>query len=380
MKNKKFFSLFCFALFAEAFIYSATKTSAKGNVIFGLTPLEISASGDSPAFGGAYFAADVSLSNEYLTAGGKIYYRLGAGDAFSELSQKLEIKKAYVSIRPFGNNVFEVSCGKLYSYYLSGNFFQLAEIYTGSSRWGKSGVGLQFKHAGFSAGLALPLSESYVKFSDEFGINAALAYDFSELNEALALKAGTSLLYKHEKKEAEPDLNDFSSTLSLNYAPAIKDSESFISKPNLTLSFSINSEPYVASSVFKNVSNYKNSDLKKANFASLNFRCNFKEVQVILEGEAGHSTEGSMIPLYAGLQLNIPFIQFLSFKPRFFYYAAVDTADSSAGRSSFEIYPRFIFSFKSWTISAGADLKWKESGKSEYLLDWSLPLYLEYKF
>ena len=82
MKNKKIFSLFCFALFAAAFIYSATKTSAKGNVIVGLTPLEISASGDSPAFGGAYFAADVSLSNEYLTAAGKIYYRLGVANAF----------------------------------------------------------------------------------------------------------------------------------------------------------------------------------------------------------------------------------------------------------------------------------------------------------
>lgn len=354
-------------LFAEA--------KVKGNTGFGSTLVESTESGVE--FGGAYLFADVSGENEYVSAGGKIYYRWSSFEKLEELGQKLDLKKAYLKVRPSGSDIFEIAGGKLYSYYLPGNFFQLSEIYTGASRWGKTGLGAKGKITGFEFGASLPLSESYLAFQNEWGLNAALVYDFSTIKNFIPLKLGASFIFDRALQKDESYKNDFSSTVNLYYTSKVR---GFVSNFNAAVSFSYNAEPFVASSIFKNVSNYKRTELKKANFLSLNLKSNFGKVAFTLEGEAGHSVEGSMIPLYAGSQINLPVIGGLSFKPKIFYYAALDSSDSEKSRQTVELYPRLWFTYEKWTFAAGYDFAFKQADKELWNFEWKVPVLVEYKF
>lgn len=354
-------------------VYAKTK----GSVTVGSELIENDASEEGKVlFGGAYTNFNITAENEYVTAGGKLYYRLNSTDSIDGLGQKLEIKKALLKVRPLGDNSIEFAIGKLYSYYLPGNFFQLSEIYTGASRWGKTGVGFVFNKEGLSVGGAIPLTESYVNFSDGFGLNGAVVYDLKTVNADLPVKLGADLLYSAAKQGDAPLKNDFSSTVTALFTPSLK---GLVSKVSVAASFSYNAEPFVASSVFKNVSNYKNADLKKSNFGSINASANVGKIQLTLEGEAGHSTKGSIVPLYAGTQVVVPVTEKIALRPKFFYYAALDSQDKSAGRQTFEIYPRVWITTGDFVISAGYDFDFKQVSASDWNFEWSVPLFVEYK-
>ena len=362
----------------------AADYETKGTVTFGITPAEKTVdlkTGDTDEdFGGAYTVGDFALSNDKISVAAKIYYRTQATDNADDAAQKMEIKKAYIRYRPFGNNLLEVSGGKLYSYYLPGNFFMLSEIYTGASRWGKTGFGIKSEYNGFTFGLGLPVTESYVTYESSFGLNGAVVYDFAK-NFAVPVKLGADVLYTKTKttdSKTKVTVKDeeYAKTVSLYWTPKLT---GFISKTALTLSYSHNAEPFVASSIFKNVANYSNSDLKLCQFGSINWRNNFGPVQFIFEGEAGHSIDGDMIPLYAGTQLLIPVAGPVSFKPRFQYYAALNSADSDASRRAYEVYPRLWITAGRYTVSVGADFADRQITTDSWKWEWSVPLYVEYK-
>lgn len=400
MSSKKIISeKFANAIFAITLILSplsAVTFNASGNIILGGSPTEriTETTTDKKTkkteydsknqFGGAYLKGDFTLSNDKLTAAGKIYYRLNASDSRDDESQRIDINRAYLRYRPFGTNLLEFSIGKKYSYYLSGNYFQLAEVYTGATRWGETGIGAKFEYKGFSLGSGFQMAESYTKFSDYYGLAGAAGYDFSNLTENLPLKFGADLVFtrtgpdysKSDDIEDKADY-DFSGAFSLYYTPKL---EGFFSKPALTLTYSYNTKPFVCNTAYKHVANYSNSDLKKSNFASLNWRNYFGPVQFLAEGEAGYSVEGDMIPLYAGAQLLIPiYKKIVYFKPRFFYYAALDTENSDNSRHSYEFYPRAWIVKGKWTVSAGADIIHKEYEKDYWRWEWEIPMYIEYK-
>mgnify|MGYP006907960149 CR=1 FL=1 len=387
-KNLKIKSSFIFFLFAFSSAGFSAVFETKSNVTFGITPVQKitdeKSLEQSSQFGGAYFLGDFALSNEKITAAGKIYYRLKSADSRDEEAQQLDIKRAFIRYRPFASNLLEFSLGKLYSYYLPGNYFQLSEVYTGATRWGETGAGAKLEYSGLTFGLALPLKETKTAFKDSFGLNAAAYYDFSYLNDSFPLKIGadinctrTGAVYsKTDAKTSDVDY-DFEKSFSLYFTPKIS---GFFKNPALTLTYSHNAEPYVSSSVFKNVSNYSDSDMKKSQFISLNFRGNFGAVQMIAEGEAGHSISGDMIPLYAGTQALIPLYEkIVWFKPRFYYYAALDSGDSEKDRSTFEFYPRAWITAGKITVSLGADILHKEYEKAFWKWEWSLPMYIQYK-
>lgn len=328
-------------------------------------------------FGGAYIWGDIIQGNNYVTAAGKIYYRFNSLAEGEEASQKIDLKRAYIKVRPAGTDLFEIAAGKLYSYHLDGGFFNLAEHYTGSCRWGKTGIGSKLELSGFTAGLALPVTESYTTFSDSSSLAASLSYDFSFLNSNLPLKTGFSAVQNFTEK-------DFAFSASALYS---QNFSGLISRMKVFLSYSHNSEPYVASSVFKNVSNYNTDELKKANFTSVNLSLKIGTLEIIEEGEAGHSVNGDYIPLYSGTQFLIPLTDFLALKPRFFYYAALNAEDSSLGRQSFELYPRLWFTFGKCNVSAGAIFSFVEassdkndSSKSDWYYGCEVPLFAEWKF
>ena len=119
-----------------AFPLESESLKGKTSVTVGSTILDFSE--ETLSFGGAYIVFDSLLQNDFVSVGGKIYYRWNKSTSLDSESQKLELKKAYVKIRPFSSQIFEAALGKLYSYYLPGGYFSIAEIYTGSSRWGKT--------------------------------------------------------------------------------------------------------------------------------------------------------------------------------------------------------------------------------------------------
>lgn len=393
MKSKKVILIalasFCGAAFAVSF-------DTKSLITVSVTPVEqvTKSSKNSKTketdydskkeFGGTYVQGDFALSNDKITAAGKIRYWVTPSTYSSDsVSQKIDLKRAYIRYRPFASNLLEVSLGKIYSYCFPGNYFTLADSYTGAARWGKTGIGAKAEYKGFLLGAALPVTESSVKIADSFGLAFAAGYDFSQIS-SLPLRLGADFSYTRtgpdysSKDDIEDDADyDYSECVSLYFTPKL---DGFISKLALTLTYSRNSSPFISSVAYKKVANYNNSDMKKSQFISWNYHNNFGAVQFLTEGEAGHSISGDMIPLYIGTQLLIPvYEKIVWFKPRFFYYSAIDTEDDDNSRHSFGFYPRAWITAGKYTVSAGVDILHKEYEKDYWKWEWEVPIFVQIK-
>lgn len=396
-------------VFLSVFYSFSKELEFKGNILLGGNAVEKSYGLDSKTdeivmekqYGRSYLLADAILSTEKLTVGGKIYYRANGAYNHEDMAQKMEIKRAFVRVRPMGNNLLEVSGGKLYSYYLPGNFFHISETYTGASRWGESGVGVKSEFKGFTFGLALPVGETsskietYAKYKEFFALNGAVGYDFSKLNDSIPVKLNGMAGLRRTRTEWVVDKktivdigyrNIFAA--SVNATPKF---DGFIRRMNVTATYSYNAKPFVANTGFKPIINYNDDDLKWCHLASLNYVSYFGPVHFTFEGEVGRSikkgyeykyrefTEGNKIPVYAATQLLVPFTEIIAIKPRFMYYSAIDTKDSDKTRSTWELYPRLWLTYNQWTLSAGADFVKKQMKKDEWKWEWSIPFYVEYK-
>lgn len=379
---KKFFFLVSFSL-----ILSSLSAQMKNNtsITFAVTPTNKDEE-DHVKYDGAYTLVESTLSDDYTTLGGKLYYRLSSAENTDEESQKLDVKRAYAKVRPFGNNLFEVAIGKLYSYYLPGGYFSLTETYTGATRWGETGVGAKTEFKGFTLGAALPVTESYVTFKKNWGVNGAISYNFAELSENLPLTLGADLLYSATGDDDE-DVNsvsekDFSECVSLNYS---KKNLSIFKNFSVFFAFSHNVRPYVAHTVLSPVSVVSSSkseqyaQVKRSNLFSLAIRPTIGSVKITSESEIGHSVEGTMIPFYSALQVYFPVAGTIALKPMAGYYAAYDTSDSSKSFDTWELYPRILFEFEKWTVTAGWDTFYKEITDGEYRWLWTVPITAKYK-
>ncbi len=372
MKNPKLKILAALLFFCGAGAFAADKA----NVTFGCTPVQKNSETDSGReFGGAYTLFDGELSAEKITVGAKVYYRVNSTSKADETERKLELKKAFVKVRPFGNEIFEGAIGKLYSYYLPGGFFSLSESYTGVSRWGKTGAGVKSEFYGLTFGAATGASESYEVYSKEWDVSGGISYDFAKIF-GIPVEPGFSCLYEFEKDTKTEEKNhDFSWTASLNTRPKFS---GIFNGFSFFAAFTHNSTPYAGNTTFKFLSNYK--DIGRSDFASVNLKFSFWRVQLIFEGEGGKSKDSDLYPYYAGSQLLIPLApKYLFFKPRFFYYAAIDREDGENSRKAWEFYPRLWFQSKKTTISAGFKYGKKEVSKNEWESDWSIPVYVEFK-
>ena len=366
---QKKFIILIFVFFPLVFSFGLKNNTS---LTFSVTPIDKDEN-DDVDFGGAYFMTESLLSDDFVTLGGKLYYRLKATDSKSNESQELEVKRAYAKIRPFGSEIFEVAIGKFYSYYLSGGYFSLTETYTGGTRWGKTGVGVKSEAKGFTLGVAVPLSEKYVAFSDAWGLNFGAEYDFSSVFDNLPLKIGFSAFYDSvaDGKNFTPSEEDFSECVSFYFS---KKSLAFFRNFSIFLAFSHNSAPYVANSILSPVANKKNAELQTVNLFSLALRSTIGKIRITSETEVGHSIEGTMIPFYSALQVYAPIIGFLAVKPLIGYYAAYDMSNSKKSFDTWEFYPRFMLETKKWTITAGWDIFYKEISDGEYRWIWAVPI------
>ena len=367
------------AIFSVASVFAA---GSKNNtaLTFSVTPIDKDET-DDVQFGGAYFLAESTMSDDYVTLGGKLYYRLNKTDSKEAESQKLEVKRAYAKIRPFGKDFFEVALGKLYSYYLPGGYFSLTETYTGAARWGESGLAAKIQKNGLTLGLALPLTESYVEFRKNWGLNFAAVYDFSVISNELPVALGADILYSATGDD-DSDVNsisekDFSECVSLNFS---KRNFGLFKNFSVFAAFSHNVRPYVAHTILSPVavvSNSKSSlyaDVKKSNLFSLAFRPTIGSVKITSESEIGHSVSGTIVPFYSALQVHFPVTEILSLKPLVGYYAAFDTSDSSNSYDTWEFYPRVLLELEKWTFTAGWDIFYKEISDGDYHWIWTVPL------
>lgn len=344
------------------------------DVTFSVTPIDKDEE-DKVQFGGSYLLVDSKLNDDYVTLGGKLYYRLNKTESKEEESQKLEVKRAFAKVRPFGNEIFEFALGKLYSYYLTGGYFSLTETYTGASRWGKTGIGVKSEYNGFTVGAAMPLTESYVAFKKDWGLNFAASYNFSSINKELPLTLGFDLQYG-ATADGEADVNsvsekDFSECLAANFS---KRNFSIFKTFSVFLAFSHNAEPYVANSMLSPVQNRKVADLKQTNLFSLAIRPTIGRIRITSESEIGHSVKGDMIPFYTALQVYAPIHGIFAIKPMAGYYAAYDTSDSAKSFDTWEFYPRVMLEFEKWSITAGWDAFYKKIADSEYRWTWTVPI------
>lgn len=366
---------------------SAVSFDTKSLITVSLTPVEqITENGETEReFGGTYVQGDFALSNDKITAAGKIRYWIKPSAYSSDsIKQRMDIKRAYIRYRPFAANLLEFSLGKFYSYYLPGNYFSLADHYTGSSRWGKTGIGAKFEYKGLTLGVAIPVTESDVRIADYFGLGSSMSYDFSRLNKNIPVKLGANFLYTRTGVDysSKDDITDkadydYSEAVSLYYTPKLS---GFISRLSLALTYSRNVAPFVSSSAYKHISNYADSDMKKSHFVSWNLRSYFGSIQLITEGEAGHSISGDIVPFYTGTQLLIPvYEKTVYFKPRFFYYAAINTQNNDESRQTFEFYPRAWITAGKYTVSAGVDILRKEYDKDSWKWEWEIPLFVQYQ-
>lgn len=380
---KRIISILSFAIFAVSFTFSDGMKNDT-DVTFSVTPIDKDED-DNVQFGGAYLLVDSKLNDDYVTLGGKLYYRLNKTDSKEEESQKLEVKRAFAKVRPFGNDIFEFALGKLYSYYLTGGYFSLTETYTGATRWGKTGIGAKTEYQGFTFGVALPLTESYVAFKKDWGINFAASYNFSSINKELPLTFGFDVQYG-ATADGEADVNsvsekDFSECVAANFS---KRNFSIFKTFSVFAAFSHNAEPYVANSMLSPVAivdvdkkspQYADFQwLKKSNIFSLAIRPTIGKVRITSESEIGHSVGGNMIPFYTALQVYAPIHGIFAIKPMAGYYAAYETSDSAKSFDTWEFYPRAMLEFEKWTITAGWDMFYKKIAESEYRWTWTVPV------
>ncbi len=372
MKLKTLTAVAFFLLTATSHLFSQ---SAKSSITAGITPIEREAEeAAQKQFGGSYLLLKTDISTDYVSAGGKIYYRLSPAEKKEDESQKLDVKKIYIKMRPLGNEAVELAAGKLYSYYLTGGYFPLAETYTGSVRWGKTGLGLQIKSQGFTGGLALPLSESYKSFDqDGWGLNGGLSYKFTPF----PLTIGGTLLYDavgdSDKDSCSKD--DFSFTLASHFSTGKKDAPL---KVSAFLSYTMNADAYATNTVYKFVTNCK--AVGKCQFVSVNVNVSARDISFTLEGEGGLALDSDYVPVYLGLQILAPLNNNISLRPQFFYYGAFNSKDSPASRDAFTVYPRLMLYFSSSTISAGAQFTRRQTETDKHEWGFSIPLYYEYKF
>lgn len=355
------------------------------NITFSVTPIDKDET-DNVQFGGSYFLVDSTMSDDYVTLGGKLYYRLNKTDSKEAESQKVEVKRAYAKIRPFGTNIFEAAIGKLYSYYLPGGYFSLTETYTGASRWGETGVGAKFEANGFTFGLALPVTESYVEFRTNWGMNAAVSYNFAEISKSIPVTLGADILYSATADD-EADVNsvsekDFSECVSANFAWKRIGAFKLLS---IFTAFSHNTRPYVAHPILSPVEVVKSSKselyaaAKRSNLFSLAIRPTIGSVRITSENEIGHSVEGTVASFYSAFQIQFPVVGVVSLKPMAGYYTAFDTSDSSKSYDTWEFYPRILFEFEKWTITAGWDMFYKKFSNAEYHWVWTVPITAKYR-
>lgn len=350
---------------------------------------------DHVKYDGSYALVESELKDKYVTLGAKLYYRLSTAENTDEEKQNIEIKRAYAKLRPFGNNIMELAIGKLYSYYLPGGFFSLTETYTGSSRWGKTGVGAKTEFLGFTLGAALPVTETKTTFKSDWGVNGSLMYNFASLSKEVPLTLGANVLYwatgDGDEDVSKVSKDDFSECYALNFS---KRNFGFFKNFSVFAAYSRNTEPYVANSMLtpldivvsskaskseKALYEASYNDVKKSNLFSFAFRPTIGKVKITSESEVGHSVKGNMVPFYSAFQVYFPVYGVVALKPMAGYYAAWNTIDSSKSFDSWEIYPRLLLEFEKTTLTFGWDMFYTQLKDRKHYWTWEVPVRVKFK-
>ncbi len=388
-----FLSFLAMALFAKE-SESSILDNLKADIYFkigsaGLVEDDVSAGNDA-SFGGMYIQPYASLVSDSFHVGAKAKLRLTSADCWDDLATYGAWEKAFVGVSlPVFKPLWAYG-GHGYTFVLPGSFFTILDDYAAGTRYGKDGVGLQYKGGFVTAGVNFTSpyassSSGAADLEDKLQIGSGISLNFKEFD--IPLQLGASVIYDNSKN------SETLADKSVDYGKLLRDERDYTAsffaqfKPSAAVSLSggytINGVAMTTSSSFKHVSNYNTADLKNSHILTLITRWRIRNggwlnLSIEQEAEGAKSFDNGYYSAYGALRLKQRISGPLSLYPQVMYYSIFNREDASKDRNSLVVYPRFTLEKGRHYFVAGFELEHREMEENLYHWIWSVPFY--YKF
>ena len=377
----------------------------------GLVEDDVSAGNDA-SFGGMYIQPYANIVSDSFHVGAKAKIRLTSAECWDELATYGAWEKAFVGVSlPVFKPLWGYG-GHGYTFVLPGSFFTILDDYAAGTRYGKDGVGLQYKGGFVTAGVNFnspyaSSSSGAADLEDKLQIGSGISFNFKEFG--IPLQLGASVIYdnaKNYEKTTEKTLSSkkyetedgskvkiYESTDVYDYGKLFQDERDYTAsffaqfKPSAAVSLSggytINGVAMTTSSSFKHVSNYNTADLKNSHILTLITRWRIKNgdwlnLSIEQEAEGAKSFDNDYYSAYGALRLKQRISGPLSLYPQVMYYSIFNREDASKDRNSLVVYPRFSLEKGRHYFVVGFELEHREMEENLYHWIWSVPFY--YKF
>ncbi|MBR1615776.1 MAG: hypothetical protein IJ673_09905, partial [Treponema sp.] len=322
-----FLSLLAMALFAKE-SESSILDNLKADIYFkigsaGLVEDDVSAGNDA-SFGGMYIQPYANIVSDSFHVGAKAKLRLSGTktkirrasvDCWDDLATYGAWEKAFLGISmPFFKPLWGYG-GHGYTFVLPGSFFTILDDYAAGTRYGKDGVGLQYKGGFVTAGVNFnspyaSSSSGAADLEDKLQIGSGISFNFKEFD--IPLQLGASVIYDNAKN------SETLADKSVDYGNLFQDERDYTAsffvqfKPGAAVSLSggytINGVAMTTSSSFKHVSNYSTSDLKNSHIITLITRWRIRNgewlnLSIEQEAEGAKSFDNGYYSAYGALRL-----------------------------------------------------------------------------
>jgi len=355
----------------------------------GLVEDDVSAGNDA-SFGGMYIQPYANIVSDSFHVGAKAKIRLTSADCWDDLATYGAWEKAFVGVSlPVFKPLWGYG-GHGYTFVLPGSFFTILDDYASGARYGKDGVGLQFKGGFVTAGVNFnspyaSSSSGAADLEDKLQIGSGISFNFKEFD--IPLQLGASVIYDNAKN------SETLADKSVDYGKLFQDERDYTAsffaqfKPSAAVSLSggytINGVAMTTSSSFKHVSNYSTADLKSSHILTLITRWRIKggdwlNLSIEQEAEGAKSFDNGYYSAYGALRFKQKIAGILNAYPQIMYYSIFNREDASTDRNSLVVYPRFSLEKGRHYFVAGFELEHREMEENLYHWIWSVPFY--YKF
>lgn len=410
-----FMSFLAMALFAKE-SESSILDNLKADIYFKIGSAELVvddvSAGNDASFGGMYIQPYANIVSDSFHVGAKAKLRLTSADCWDELATYGAWEKAFVGVSlPVFKPLWAYG-GHGYTFVLPGSFFTILDDYASGARYGKDGVGLQYKGGFVTAGVNFnspyaSSSSGAADLEDKLQIGSGISFNFKEFD--IPLQLGASVIYdnaKNYEKTTEKTLSSkkyetedgskvkiYESTDVYDYGKLFQDERDYTAsffaqfKPSAAVSLSggytINGVAMTTSSSFKHVSNYSTSDLKNSHIITLITRWRIRNggwlnLSIEQEAEGAKSFDNGYYSAYGALRFKQKIAGILNAYPQVMYYSIFNREDASKDRNSLVVYPRFSLEKGRHYFVAGFELEHREMEENLYHWIWSVPFY--YKF
>ncbi|MBR4629232.1 MAG: hypothetical protein IKO57_02150 [Treponema sp.] len=345
--------------------------------------------GNDVSFGGMYAQIYADVSSDAFHVGAKAKMRVKSAECFDDLAVYSAWEKAFLGISLPVFRPIWVYGGHGYVFVIPGSFFTILDDYADGPRYGKDGLGFQFRSgfATFGASFNIPYaasSSSAANLHDKLQIGTGASFNFASFG--VPLQLGSSLIYNNAK-------NTETINKTTDYGHLLRDERDYTASffvqyklgalATLSGGYTINGTALTTSSSFKHVENYNTSELSHSHILTFISRWKIKSgsflnLSVEEEAEGAKSFDGEYYSAYGALRFKQNIAGILNAYPQIMYYSIFNRDDASKDRNSLVIYPRFTLEKGRHYFVAGFQLEHREVAEDSYNWIWSIPFY--YKF